>query len=141
MFGSSVLEVGIGLILVFLLISLILTAVREAIESLYKTRARDLEQAIAQLLDDQDGTGLRGHLYNHPLVYALFPGGVTPTVFTDTGAVESRGRRNLPAYIPRETFALASGFSQGRPATSPTAYAPGLGVEGRRGEEPKGVEA
>src|SRR4051794_38633004 len=48
MFVSQILEVGIGLILVFLVVSLILTAVQECIEAVRKTRARDLEVALAE---------------------------------------------------------------------------------------------
>lgn len=107
MFGSQILEVGIGLILVFLLVSLILTAVREAIESVAKTRSRDLELAIAELLNDREGTGLRKQLYEHPLVFSLFPGGVQPTRFSATGKVKHRPARNAPSYIPREIFSSA----------------------------------
>jgi hypothetical protein len=107
MFGSQILEVGIGLILVFLLVSLILTAVREAIETFHKTRARDLELAIAELLNDREGTGLRKELYEHPLVFSLFPGGAHPTQFDATGKVKHRPCKNVPSYIPREVFSAA----------------------------------
>jgi hypothetical protein len=46
MFGSDMLEVGIGLGLLFLLMSLICTAVREAIEGILKSRAKDLEYQV-----------------------------------------------------------------------------------------------
>ena len=104
MFGSQILEVGVGLILVFLLVSLFLTTVRETVENVFKTRGRDLEHALAELLDDHDGTGARRALYAHPLVSALFAGRPKPTVFQRGKAVK-RGSRNLPSYIPRETFA------------------------------------
>jgi hypothetical protein len=107
MFGSQILEVGIGLILVFLLVSLILTAVRESIESIAKTRARDLERAIAELLKDPDGEGLRKKLYTHPLVYSLFPGGLACTRFDEAGKVIERAKKNVPSYIPREVFSAA----------------------------------
>ena len=105
MFGSEILEVGVGLVLIFLLVSLILTAVRETIESWSKTRSRDLERAIAELLDDKSQGGLRDALYNHPLVSALFPGAKAPSKVSASGAIGAA--RNLPSYIPRETFALA----------------------------------
>lgn len=105
MFGSEILEVGIGLVLIFLLVSLILTAVRETIESWSKTRSRDLERAIAELLDDKGQGGLRDAVYNHPLVSALFPGPKAPSNISSKGLIG--GARNLPSYIPRETFALA----------------------------------
>ena len=107
MFGSQILEVGIGLILVFLLVSLILTAVRESIESITKTRARDLERAIAELLKDPEGEGLRKALYTHPLVYSLFPGGLAATKFDAAGKVLQRAKKNVPSYIPREVFSAA----------------------------------
>jgi len=115
MFGSAILEVGIGLVLVFLLVSLILTAVRETIEGWFRTRARDLERALSELLDDRDGEGLRGKLYNHPLVYALFPGAVKPAEMSASGKSDKWTGRNLPTYIPRETFsaALADLISKG----------------------------
>jgi hypothetical protein len=105
MFGSQILEVGIGLILVFLIVSLILTAVRESLEAWSKTRARDLEVALAELLDDPGGQ-LRAEFFDHPLVYGLFRGKITPTVFDADGKVANKGAGNLPSYIPRETFAI-----------------------------------
>jgi hypothetical protein len=107
MFGSQILEVAIGLILVFLLVSLILTAVRESIEAIAKTRARDLERAIAELLKDPEGSGLRRELYTHPLVFSLFPGGLAATRFDAAGKVLERAARNVPSYIPREVFSAA----------------------------------
>ena len=106
MFGSQILEVGIGLILVFLLVGLVLTAVRETLEAWMKTRSRDLERALAELLDDKDGTGARLELYRHPLIQALYSGEPSPTAFSN-GKVVERVKSNLPSYIPRETFAFA----------------------------------
>jgi hypothetical protein len=113
MFGSQILEVGIGLILTFLLVSLILTAVRETIEAWMKTRATDLERALAELLNDQSGARQRLEFYNHPLVTVLFAGDPKLLDFSDRGVVgwvtwPFRTGRNLPSYIPRETFALAA---------------------------------
>jgi len=91
MFGSQILEVAIGLIMVFLLVSLILTAVRETIEAWSRTRARDLERAIAELVDDHSGDGLRKRLYEHPLIYGLFQGPVSLTDFGGSGAAPATG--------------------------------------------------
>jgi hypothetical protein len=114
MFGSQILEVGIGLILIFLLVSLILTAVRETIESWMRSRSLDLERAIAELLSDQGGDGLRRKLYEHPLISGLYKGSPQLTNFlapaTWGGWLKSwmpKTRTNLPSYIPRETFAAA----------------------------------
>ena len=47
---SEILDVAIGLVLVYLLISVLMTSVCEAIEAILKTRAGDLEQAMLQLV-------------------------------------------------------------------------------------------
>ena len=74
MFGSTALEVAIGLVTTFLMFSLILTASAETVEAFLKTRARDLEKALAELLQDQKGDGLRSQFYTHPLICALYRG-------------------------------------------------------------------
>ncbi|HSR93024.1 MAG TPA: hypothetical protein VLK88_17090 [Gemmatimonadales bacterium] len=86
MFGSTILDVAIGMIFVYLLISLICSALNEYIESKLKNRSKDLEKGIANLLGDPQ---LVKDLYQHPLVKALYSG-------TD-----------LPSYIPAQTFSLA----------------------------------
>lgn len=78
MLGSAVLEVAIGLTLVYLILSLICAAVREGLEGWLKTRAIHLERGIRELLQDLDGTGLAKSLYQHPLVFGLFRGGYDP---------------------------------------------------------------
>lgn len=97
MFGSQVLEVAIGLVLMYLLLSLISSSIREAIESQLKSRAVDLESGIRELLQDPGGDGLTKALYEHPIVFGLFKGAYDP----------SKSRRNLPSYIPSGNFAVA----------------------------------
>ncbi len=57
MFGSDVLDVAIGVTLLFLFVSLICSAIQEAIEAVLKWRAMDLERGIRELLQDQGSTG------------------------------------------------------------------------------------
>jgi hypothetical protein len=78
MFGSEVFEIAIGLILIFLFVSLICTALIEAIESILKYRAMDLERGIRELLDDRDGTGITQQLFAHPLIFGLYAGEYDP---------------------------------------------------------------
>ena len=47
---TDTLDVGIGLALVYLLVSLAMTSLSEAIEGVLKKRAVDLERAIAEML-------------------------------------------------------------------------------------------
>jgi hypothetical protein len=97
MFGSNILEVVIGMIFAFLLLSMVCSAVNEFIEALIKYRARDLEKGIAELLGDPDNTSkFIDHLYNHGMVNSLFKGSYPPDKQTD-----------LPSYIPAQNFALA----------------------------------
>ncbi|HEX8572897.1 MAG TPA: hypothetical protein VF759_09110 [Allosphingosinicella sp.] len=121
MFGSNVLDVSIGLVLSYLLITLMLTSVVEAIEAWRKRRALGLEVAIAELVDDrspqqddrsqaldaQVTAGLRTRLYRHPLVYSLYCGDYHSQTFESSAPQAWWARRNLPAYIPRDTFATA----------------------------------
>ncbi len=96
------LDVAIGIIFIYLLLSLVCSAMNEIIEGLLKKRAADLARAIRELLRDPQGTGLAKELYNHPLIFGLFKGNY-----------EGRANhykyfgKNLPSYIPARNFALA----------------------------------
>jgi len=83
LFGSTLLEVAIGMIFVYLLLSLLCSALSELIESFIKFRARDLEKGIVRLLSDKD---LAAEFFDHPLVKPL---------------------GDNPSYIPARTFSLA----------------------------------
>ena len=92
MFGSTVLEIGIGMAFVYLLVSLIVTAANELLASVLGLRASNLWQGLQNLLNDaKDGSssGLAQQLYNHPLVQKLSKPG------------------QKPSYIPSRTFTLA----------------------------------
>ncbi|MEK6410449.1 MAG: hypothetical protein AABN34_26295 [Acidobacteriota bacterium] len=96
MFGSNALEFALGMVFVYLLLSLLCSALNEAIEARLKNRAKDLELGLRELLKDSTGTGLVKKIYDHPLVSGLFKGTYDPN---------SKG--NLPSYIPARNFALA----------------------------------
>jgi hypothetical protein len=96
MFGSILLDIVIGLIFVYLLLSLICSALNEIIEACLKKRAADLERGIRELLHEDKGAGLLKAFYEHPLVSGLFK-----------GKYEPGKTRNLPSYIPARNFALA----------------------------------
>jgi hypothetical protein len=92
MFGSTILEVAIGLLFVYLLLSLLCSAVGEYIEARLNHRAKLLKKGITLLLNDTGGGGidLASQLYAHGLVRPFYRDGTT-----------------LPSYIPSRTFALA----------------------------------
>jgi hypothetical protein len=95
-FGSEILDVAIGLILIFLLLSLVCSSVKEAIETVFKYRARDLEHGIREMFGDIGRKDLIPKFYRNPLINGLFKGHYNPNNI-----------RNLPSYIPSRTFALA----------------------------------
>jgi hypothetical protein len=92
MFGSTILEVAIGLLFVYLLLSLLCSAVAEYIEAKFNNRAKYLKEGITLLLNDTAGGGvdLAAQLYAHGLVRPFYRDGT-----------------KLPSYIPSRTFALA----------------------------------
>jgi hypothetical protein len=115
MLNSETLEVALGMVFLFLLMSLICTAIKEWIEALLKWRAMDLERAMRNLLDDPDGSTTQS-LYSHPIIYSLFQGGYDATQLRSSWLTMGTGadrhmrlgaRRNLPSYIPTAHFATA----------------------------------
>jgi hypothetical protein len=89
MFGSTFLDIAIGVTFIYLFLSLIGTAITEAIASFMNMRAKNLEDGIRGLLSDPAGSGLTKKFYDHPLLKAL-----------------AKGKRK-PSYIPSGTFARA----------------------------------
>ncbi len=85
MFGSTILDVAIGLVFVYLLLSLIVTAGTELIASWLNWRADNLRKGLQRLLNPT----LAQELYDHPLIKNLSKSG------------------RWPSYIPAGTFALA----------------------------------
>lgn len=108
MFGSETLDIAIGLVLIFLLVSLLLTAVIEIIESILKSRAADLERAIGLMLKNPEGaeTEALASFYKHPLVFALFDGNYK-TSRKSWFFGRDKGH-NLPSYIPRDLFSAVA---------------------------------
>jgi len=88
MFGSEMLEIIIGLVFIYWLLSLLCSGINEMISSFISMRAKDLEKAIRNLLDDPKGIGLAKDFFNHSLIKTL-----------------KKGERN-PSYIPSHAFAL-----------------------------------
>ena len=127
MFGLAMLDVVIGVIFVFLLISIICSTIREGIEGWLKTRASHLEHGIRELLHDNDAKGLARHVFEHPLIFGLYSGGYQPPADGTLGALK-RGH-NLPSYIPSRNFALALMDIAARgPATDDTSSDPASGT-------------
>lgn len=106
MLSSSVIEVAIGLSFVFLLLSLISSAIVEIIESVLKNRATDLERGIRELFNQEGGGNLAAEFYNHPMINGLFRG-LYKRSDKSLGILDYLTPTNLPSYIPARNFANA----------------------------------
>ena len=116
MLGLTLLDVSIGMIFIYLLLSLICAAANEIIEGYLGNRATDLERGIRELLDPNSQvsqTGIVAQLYNHPLVNGLYKGTYNRFVAYRNKFVLFRwlvrlsAGTKLPSYIPARNFALA----------------------------------
>jgi hypothetical protein len=110
-------DVAAGLVFVYLLMSVLTTVVREAIEGFFKRRSRNLEKGLIELLCDHppqsatnksakikpDYTGyeMLKSFYDHPLTMSLYRGRyVVPSKRSFFQ------HKTLPSYIPSSHFAF-----------------------------------
>ena len=108
MFNSTILDVAVGMIFVYLLLSLMCSAANEIIELMLKKRAIDLERGIRELLAPGSKSGtpdIVQKLYDHSLVNNLF--GRTYGESRIDSRLRVVMRTQLPSYIPARSFALA----------------------------------
>jgi len=91
MLNSTVLEVIIGLVFMYLIFSLLATNVNEIVFTFFKFRAKHLKDAIKSMLDNNTETGkeLFGKVHNHPLIQSY---------------VKKKGK-GFPSYIDPKKFA------------------------------------
>jgi hypothetical protein len=133
MWGSSILDVAMGVVFGFLAISLFTSAAVEAINSALRLRAVNLKSGIMALVNDPDFEGLAKRLYQHALISPLGPGDPAPNADSpsptpsrpgaDNSTFLSRAKdvlcfwreygppyvdiRTLPSYVDKEQFARA----------------------------------
>ncbi|WP_051933748.1 hypothetical protein [Massilia sp. BSC265] len=99
MFGSTVLEVAIGLTFCYGTLALVVSTLQEALAAAFSLRANMLLDAVKRMLDDPRCEALAQSLYDHPLV--------NPQGAKHDG---KNGRRPLsvrPSYIEPAHFAIA----------------------------------
>jgi hypothetical protein len=97
MFNSTILDLALGLVFIFLALSLAVSATVEALASIRNWRSRSLLQGMKDLLNDSEFAGLARDMYNHALVNPR----------DDGNAVTERDLKNPPAYIDPKGFAYA----------------------------------
>ena len=71
MFNSTIIEVAIGLVLIYLVLGLICTSINEYIAQLLALRAENLSEAIYGMFDGPDRYRIAEDIYDHPLVRSL----------------------------------------------------------------------
>lgn len=89
MFGSVVLEVAIGLGFIYLILSVMSSAVQELVAQLFSLRSKTLSKGIGKMLEDPNVKDAAAKLYQHPLIKNLAKEG------------------QKPSYIPARNFAVA----------------------------------
>ncbi|MGH2572151.1 MAG: hypothetical protein ACRDGU_01455 [Actinomycetota bacterium] len=100
MFGSTILDVAIGLILTYLVLSLVCAAINEGLSGFTSRRARFLLEGLENLV----GKSLAGDLLNHPLLRGM----TRARTRAKRKSVDPTGsRQKPPSYIPSRVFALA----------------------------------
>jgi hypothetical protein len=93
-FGSVVLDVAIGMVLVYLLLSLVATAGQELLARWSHARAALLEEGMCELLVEPE---LVAAVYSHPMIASLYRGTYA----------EAKKKKQLPSYIPAKNFSAA----------------------------------
>ncbi len=128
MLGSPILDVAIGMAFIYLLLSLIASAIQELLSSLVESRSANLYNGIRSLLSGD--TNLLNLLYSHGLIAGLYKNpaqdfaGLGHSSFSrlrlalqpvlgiarippPAGDEPTSDPLLLPAYIPARTFAIA----------------------------------
>ena len=95
MFGSYILDVAIGLVFVYMLLSLLCSTINEqVITRILSLRAKTLEAGITNMLADPQGKELVNQIYANPLIKGLSQNAAS-------------GKPRKPSYIPSNIFAQA----------------------------------
>ncbi|MCI0478641.1 MAG: hypothetical protein L0Y55_20560, partial [Anaerolineales bacterium] len=94
---DAILEVAIGLVFVWLVISVATLEIQNLISNMRDWRANHLAQSILSMLKDEK---MVARFYAHPLIMELAPKGTDGKIKTD-----KRGAFKLPEQIPSAMFA------------------------------------
>jgi hypothetical protein len=93
MYLQEILEVGIGLVFVWLVISVATMSLQEWFGNLLNTRAKEMEKVITQMLSSPETTS---QFYAHPLISNLYK-----------PSKKAGKKSRLPSYIPAAKFGAA----------------------------------
>jgi hypothetical protein len=109
LFGSTVLEVAVGLICLYFLLSIVCSSAMEVVASVLQLRAKQLEKTLANLINDPE---LLSQVLNHPLVRSLGQrNSRLRGQARDAATLEGR-----PSYIPARLFSQVLLYVLANPA-------------------------
>jgi hypothetical protein len=108
---GAIVEVAIGIIFVWITLSLAIIQIQEWITSKLDKRAKDMEASIHEMLANPN---LRSQFYDHPVIRGLTANkrrrpSIVPPRFYNNPLVRgfTQEKRKLPSYIPSQQFALS----------------------------------
>jgi hypothetical protein len=108
---GAIIEVAVGIIFVWIVLSLTTIQIQEWISTKLDKRAKDMEAAIHEMLANPN---LKAQFYDHPVIRGLTAKkrkkpSETPKWYYTWPIVKgfTREKRRLPSYIPSQQFALA----------------------------------
>ncbi|HEY3569103.1 MAG TPA: hypothetical protein VGP73_14300 [Thermoanaerobaculia bacterium] len=125
LFGSTALEIAIGLSFIYLLLALLCTTVNEWLATLTQRREKLLKEGIQQLLDNQPvgQTTFLDIFYEHPLIKGLMRGDKHPAYLparTFAAVVLDYLKQKNPSSVPAGVAAAAPAASEAATATATT---------------------
>lgn len=100
MFGSDIVEIIIGLVFVYFLMSLICTTFTEWISRIFAMRSTNLKEGIEKLVNGKD---LINDIYDHPLIKGLAP---KEGLGEKISRLFGHSPRPFPSNLPARTFSL-----------------------------------
>jgi hypothetical protein len=105
----AILDVAIGIMFVYFVLSLVVTSSGELIAGLFRRRSRMLWNGLMNLLGDEE---FAGQFYAHPVIRALRRNEPDTHVWDPrltrwSRAVRGKLRNTMPSYIPARSFTLA----------------------------------
>jgi hypothetical protein len=93
MYLQEILEVAIGLVFMWLVVSIAAMTMQEWLSNVLNSRAKELERTISEMLNSKR---LARQLYDHPLIASLYRPSRNP-----------KKKARLPSYLPADKFASA----------------------------------
>lgn len=89
--GLHTLEVVIGIVFVYLLLSLLAATINELVLSIFNLRGRYLHKAISIMLDDNNSGNLSGEFFALPMIFRF----------------AKKGKKGRPSYLTKNNFSRA----------------------------------